>query len=158
MTVVACDVNCQRGGRDLLGSIVGVLFAKNLPVNTASSGELDLPHTLVAGSERALGLLRRALSAVPGFFVSHLPIEGPRCVEALEGSERRVMWMSPWAVSHAQYVAAHLQRACFVVINAGNEAALIPSECRSLQLTETALANTPDDEVKRLVRFLQDEK
>lgn len=127
-------------------------------VDTASHDELELPHTFVAGSERALGLLRRALKALPGFFVSHLPVEGPHCVEALKRSERRVMWMSPWAISHAQWVAAHLERACFVVISAADEAVLLPSDCRCLQLSEAGLANTPDDEVKRLVRFLRGEK
>lgn len=119
--------------------------------------ELEIPHTFVAGSERALGLLRRALGALPGFFISHLPVEGPACVEVLKRGERRMLWMSPWAVSHAQYVSAHLERACFVVIADGDQATSIPRGCRSLQLSEAALSNTPGAEVKRLVRFLRDQ-
>ncbi|MDP3502330.1 MAG: hypothetical protein Q8S33_18490 [Myxococcales bacterium] len=119
--------------------------------------ELEIPHTFVAGSERALGLLRRALGALPGFFISHLPVEGPGCVEILKRSERRMLWMSPWAVSHAQYVAAHLERACFVVITGAEEAASIPRGCRWLQLSEAALSSAPRAEVKRLVRFLREQ-
>ncbi len=119
--------------------------------------ELEIPHTFVAGSERALGLLRRALGVLPGFFISHLPVEGPGCVEVLKRSERRMLWMSPWAVSHAQYVAAHLERACFVVIGDGDKATSIPRDCRCLQLSEAALSRTPGAEVKRLVRFLRDQ-
>ena len=133
-----------------------MFFASSLLVDVSCHTELEIPHTFVAGSERALGLLRRALGALPGFFISHLPVEGPGCVEVLKRSERRMLWMSPWAVSHAQYVATHLERACFVVITEGDPANSMPRGCRSLQLSEAALARTPRAEVKRLVRFLRE--
>ena len=141
----------------MLGSGAGVFLAATLLVDASCQTELEVPHTFVAGSERALRLLRRALRSLPGFFISHLPVEGPGCVEVLKRSERRMLWMSPWAVSHAQFVAAHLARACFVVINAENDAAPLPRDCRCLQLSEAALATTPRTEVKRLVRFLRDQ-
>jgi len=129
----------------------------SLLVDAALHTHLEIPHIFVAGSERALGLLRRALGGLPGFFISHLPVEGPACVEVLKRSERRMLWMSPWAVSHAQYVAAHLERACFVVIAERDQANSIPRGCRCLQLSEAALSSTPGTEVKRLVRFLRDQ-
>lgn len=141
----------------MLGSGAGVFFALSLLVDAACQTQLEIPHIFVAGSEHALGLLRRALGALPGFFISHLPVEGPACVEVLKRSERRMLWMSPWAVSHAQYVAAHLERACFVVIAEDDQAASIPRGCRCLQLSEAALSSTPGVEVKRLVRFLRDQ-
>ena len=142
----------------MLGSGAGVFFAATLLVDAAACHtEVEIPHTFVTGSERALGLLRRALKALPGFFISHLPVEGPECVEVLKRSERPMLWMSPWAVSHAGYVAAHLERACFVVINGGDDAAPPPRDCRCLQLSEAALSRTPGTEVKRLVRFLRDQ-
>lgn len=113
--------------------------------------DASAPHVFVAGTERALRLLRRA---APTLFISHLPIEGEGCVESLQRHHRRVVWLSPWAVRHADFISARLD-ACFVVIDSSNaEPQPEPHGCRCLHLSESQLAGNPEREVRRLLEFL----
>lgn len=113
--------------------------------------DASAPHVFVAGTERALRLLRRA---APTLFISHLPIEGEGCVESLQRHHRRVVWLSPWAVSHADFISARLD-ACFVVIDSSSaEPQPEPHGCRCLHLSESQLAGNPEREVRRLLEFL----
>jgi|JI10StandDraft_1071094.scaffolds.fasta_scaffold141610_3 hypothetical protein len=115
--------------------------------------DAPVPHVFVAGTERALRLLRRA---VPSLFISHLPIEGEGCVDTLRRNHRRVVWLSPWAVSHADFISARLD-ACFVVIDSASTvdpAQAPPDGCRCLHLSESQLAGNPELEVRRLLEFL----
>lgn len=116
--------------------------------------DASAPHVFVAGTERALRLLRRA---APTLFISHLPIEGEGCVESLQRHHRRVVWLSPWAVSHADFISARLD-ACFVVIDssASSDAPQpAPHGCRCLHLSESQLMGNPELEVRRLLEFLE---
>jgi hypothetical protein len=113
----------------------------------------ELPHVFVAGPERGLKLLRRALQIIPSIFVSHLPIEGEGCVETLKRQHKLVMWLSPWAVSHASFIASKLD-ACFVFIDGEDGRVVSPAGCRCLHLSEAGLAAEPEVEVQRLVEFL----
>lgn len=111
------------------------------------------PHVFVAGTERALRLLRRA---APTLFISHLPIEGEGCVESLRRHHGRVVWLSPWAVSHADFISARLD-ACFVVIDSSltsDTPQPAPDGCRCLHLSEALLLRNPELEVRRLLDFL----
>lgn len=109
------------------------------------------PHIFVAGTERALRLLRRA---APTLFISHLPIEGEGCVDTLRRNHRRVVWLSPWAVSHADFISARLE-ACFVVIDSTVDSPQAPPDgCRCLHLSESQLLGNPELEVRRLLDFL----
>jgi hypothetical protein len=63
--------------------------------------------------------------------------------------------VSAWAVSNAAYVAARLDRVCFVVINAEGELTPVAPGCRCLHLSELSLAQAPDSEVARLMAFLK---
>lgn len=122
-------------------------------MDSLTAEDAPVPHVFVAGTERALRLLRRA---APTLFISHLPIEGEGCVESLKRHHRRVVWLSPWAVSHADFISARLD-ACFVVIDssASSEAPQTnPSGCRCLHLSESQLLQNPEVEVRRLLEFL----
>lgn len=112
---------------------------------------VPVPHVFVAGSERALGLLRRAVSDL---FICHLPVDGEACLSALRRATRRVLWLSPWAIAHAEMVTARLLDASFVVIDGDDTNTCVPSACRCLRLSEASLVSTPEREVARLLAFL----
>lgn len=107
----------------------------------------------MTGSERALALLRRAVRGLPTVFLCHLPIDGEACLGALERPHRPVMWLSDWAVAHAELVVTRLQGARFVVID-GAVVRPLPGGCECLRLTEGALEAEPESQVSRLLDFL----
>jgi hypothetical protein len=115
---------------------------------------LDVPRPIfLAGSERALRRLRHCLAEVK-LFVSHLPIEGERCVELIQRARRPVLWLSPWAVGHAQLILGHVGEARFVVVHGEGErfAGPPPSDC-CVHVFESELASAPRWVVGRLLQF-----
>lgn len=108
----------------------------------------------MAGSERALGLLRRAVKGLPAVFLCHLPIDGEACLGALERPHRPVMWLSDWAITHAELVVARLRRARFVVIDGGDGTRPVSAACECLRLSEGSLEAEPERQVARLLAFL----
>lgn len=126
------------------------------PVVTAPAAHLDaaFPHVFVTGSDRALALLRRAVRGVPTVFLCHLPIDGEACLGALERPHRPVMWLSDWAVAHAELVVARLRGARFVVIDGAGVGRPLPGRCECLRLSEGGLEVEPERQVARLLDFL----
>ncbi|MBL8922535.1 MAG: hypothetical protein JNJ54_27030 [Myxococcaceae bacterium] len=115
-----------------------------------------LPHAFVAGREEGLRLLRRVLQGT--FLVSHLPIEGEACLARLERNPGGggVLWLSPWAVGHAAFVAARLGHVCFVLVHPpGSEPLAALPGCRCLHVNEASLIANPAREARRLVAFLR---
>ena len=114
-----------------------------------------LPHAFVGGRDEGVRLLRRVLQGA--FFVSHLPLEGEPCLTRLERNPGGggVLWLSPWAVAHAAYVAARLAQVCFVIVHPpGDEPVAALPGCRCLHVNEAALTTNPAREARRLVAFL----
>lgn len=115
-----------------------------------------LPHAFVTGREEGVRLLRRVLQGT--FLVSHLPIEGEACLARLERNPGGggVLWLSPWAVGHAAFVAARLGRVCFVLVHPpGAEPLAALPGCRCLHLSEASLIANPAREGAKLVAFLR---
>lgn len=108
----------------------------------------------MAGSERALRRLRSCLHGVK-LFISHLPIEGETCVEHVARSRRPVLWLSPWAVGHAQLILGRLRGARFVVVHGDGERfeGPPPSDC-CLHVFESELAASPHGVLGRILGFL----
>lgn len=115
------------------------------------SPHLDAPRPIfLAGSERALRRLRRCLEGLK-LFVSHLPIEGERCVEIVQRARRPAVWLSPWAVGHSTEILRLLERARFVVVHTDGEVIDAPPPSEScLHLSEGELPQG----LARLLRFL----
>ncbi len=112
---------------------------------------LDAPRPIfLAGSERALRQLRRCLEGLK-LFVSHLPIEGERCIEIVQRMQRPAVWLSPWAVGHSAEILRFVEKAKFIVVHGEGEIvdAPPPSE-RCIHLSEAELAQG----LVRLLRFL----